>query len=397
MRMSRKLPLIATALVVLLGWFAIKGSLQEQILGDGFDDVAITPVDLKASQSHAVDGERMIHGPISCKNIDLFVITGKEILKDAADYVTLDEAMKNEWVVVHETGNVNQLAVENITQDRTVVIMAGAVVKGGKQDRVLSLDMVLKPKSGKVPIASFCVEQSRWTQRGSEKLNQFSANSAQVSGKGLRKAVKGGKGQGAVWKEVASEQIKISRSINVDVQANESPTSFQLAIENKTLQKEAASYKAALAQILDQYPDAIGYAVAINGEFSTADVYASRGLFRKMWDQHLSSAVTEAISLKDEPAQKLDLTWRDEMFKEKSFETKIQKQTGGDNDYIADQNQTFFRYNSVLPKQGQIAVRMSYEKREEGESLDQIEANRGAQREMQQRVVPQQLNDFLDQ
>ena len=47
-----------------------------------------------------------------------------------------------------------------------MVILAGAIAKGGKQNRVLGMDLVLKPQSGKVPVTSFCVEQSRWSPRG---------------------------------------------------------------------------------------------------------------------------------------------------------------------------------------------------------------------------------------
>ena len=326
-----------------------------------------------AQPGYSVDGDRIVHGPFVHENVGLFIVTGNELLKDSADYATLSEAMNHGWVVVHETGTVNRLAVENVTKDRTVVVLAGAVVKGGRQDRVLCVDLVLNPNSGKVPIDSFCVEQSRWQQRGNERLDRFASSSVQVSGKGLRKAVKGGYGQSRVWNDVAAEKSKLSRNLKTNISSTASPSSFQLAMENKRLHSESAKYMAALGNVVDQYPDAIGYAVTINGEFSTADVYASRGLFRRMWKQHLSSAVTEAISLQDEakPGQELDLTWRDEIFKEQTYEPMLLKQTGGASEYAAEQNGKFFQYKSVLPGKGKLALRKSYEKRAVGESLAQ--------------------------
>lgn len=324
---------------------------------------------------YAVEGGRMVYGPVVYENLGVFIITGEDKLKGAADYVTLDEAIKNEWVIVHETGNVNQLTVENITPGRTVVILAGAVVKGGKQDRVLGTDLILKPQSGKIPIASFCVEQSRWRRRGNEMVDRFNSSSIQVSGKALRKAVKGGLSQQDVWKNVAEEQKKISQNVREDVQANASPTSFQLATENRELQKEVSRYRKALQEIDGRYPDAIGYAVTVNGEFSTADVYASHQLFRKMWPQHLASAITEAVSLKDQAktGQKIDLAWRDAIFDEKSYEQKQQRQTGGENAYVASQNRRYFRYQCVLPQQDQLSIRLSYEARGSQESLVPLE------------------------
>lgn len=336
----------------------------------------------RAEKGYHVEGDRTIHAPVTHENLSVFIISGKDILGKDVDYVTLSEAMEKKWVVVHETGNVNQLTIENVTRSRTVVVLAGAVVKGGKQDRVLGQDLVLKPKSGKVPISSFCVEQSRWTKRGSESLYAFSSNSVQVSGKGLRKAVKSGFGQGRVWQEVTKEQMKISANVKTDVRANASPSSYQLAVENKNLKKEIEAYKKVLASIIDKHPDAVGYAVTINGEFSTADVYASRKLFRKTWSQHLESAVTEAVSLKNKAKkdQKIDLSWRDELFKEKSYERKNEQKTGGANDYVAEQNGKFFRYNCVLKDLNKVTLRMSFEKREKGESLDQRQGNPSQQR-----------------
>ena len=47
-------------------------------------------------------------------------------------------------------------------------MQSGDIVKGGQQDRVLTVSLMLPPKSGRIPIASFCVEQGRWPARGKE-------------------------------------------------------------------------------------------------------------------------------------------------------------------------------------------------------------------------------------
>ncbi|MFP6901451.1 MAG: DUF6569 family protein, partial [Opitutales bacterium] len=88
-----------------------------------------------AEKGYLVEGGRVIHPPVTHENLSVFIISGKDILGEDVDYVTLSEAMEKKWVVVHETGSVNQLTIENVTTSRTVVVLAGAVVKGGKQDR----------------------------------------------------------------------------------------------------------------------------------------------------------------------------------------------------------------------------------------------------------------------
>ena len=88
--------------------------------------------------------------------------------------LTLQEALAKGSVQVVETGQVNELQIEN-TGSEAVFIQAGDIVKGGKQDRVLTVSLLLPANSGRVPIASFCVEQGRWAPRGKEDHARFTS------------------------------------------------------------------------------------------------------------------------------------------------------------------------------------------------------------------------------
>ena len=103
--------------------------------------------------------------------------------------LTLDEALGKRAVKVHETGNVNELQIENLGTDE-VFVQSGDIVKGGQQDRVLTVSLMLPPKSGRIPIASFCVEQGRWTARGKEDVKTFATASAVVPSREAKIAMK---------------------------------------------------------------------------------------------------------------------------------------------------------------------------------------------------------------
>src|SRR5262245_51576810 len=98
--------------------------------------------------------------------------------------------MKQKKIIVHETGSVNELTIENVSPRDDAFIQAGDIVKGGRQDRTLAYDLILGPKSGKVPIPSFCVEQGRWSRRGREDDGRFHASSDQLVTKELKLAAK---------------------------------------------------------------------------------------------------------------------------------------------------------------------------------------------------------------
>jgi predicted transcriptional regulator len=109
-------------------------------------------------------------------------------------------------------------------------------------------------------------------------------------------AAKMSQSQHEVWESVAAMQSDLSASMAQNLCADASPTSYQLTMEHADLQKQKESFRASLTKIIDDVPDAVGYAFAINGVLNTADVYGSGALFRKLWSKLLDAAVIEAIS-----------------------------------------------------------------------------------------------------
>src|SRR5690606_1035393 len=80
---------------------------------------------------------------------------------------------------------VNELKIEN-AGEKEVFIQAGDIVKGGRQDRVLTVSLVLPPRSGPVPVAAFCVEAGRWSARAGDSARHFtSASEAMPSRRAL--------------------------------------------------------------------------------------------------------------------------------------------------------------------------------------------------------------------
>src|SRR5687768_12030165 len=88
-----------------------------------------------------------IDEPAIYKNLAVFLIHGED-QAGVGDILTLQEAMAKDVLVVHETSNVNELLVENRSSQFDVFIQAGDIVKGGKQDRVLAVDVIVPPNSG---------------------------------------------------------------------------------------------------------------------------------------------------------------------------------------------------------------------------------------------------------
>lgn len=235
-----------------------------------------------------------LEGPFTHGNLSVFLIHGKDKIKGVT-FITLQEALVQKKVIVRETRSVNELTIENVSTDE-VYVQSGDIVKGGAQDRMLATDLILPPHSGKIPIDAFCVENGRWSQRGNESAAVFNSSANSVASREVKLAAKMKSSQGEVWKEVSVAQDKLSENVGTRVNGAASPTSFQLALENKEVQTNADNYVSALDNLLDTRPDVIGYVFAINGKINSADVYASSALFKKLWPKLLKASAIEAVA-----------------------------------------------------------------------------------------------------
>lgn len=237
--------------------------------------------------------EYRLEGPFTHGNLSVFLIHGQDKLKGS--FITLQEALVQRKVIVRETREVNELSIENISGEE-VYVQSGDIVKGGQQDRMMAVDLILPPRSGKIPISAFCVENGRWSQRGSEAVATFNSSSNAVASREVKLAAKMKSSQGEVWKEVSVAQDKLSANTGGNVRSDASPTSFQLALENRDVQANADSYVQSLGGLLDSRNDVVGYVFAINGKINSADVYASSALFKKLWPKLLQASAIEAVA-----------------------------------------------------------------------------------------------------
>lgn len=357
--------------------------------------------------------ECTISDPITHENLSVYLIRGKgqgENMK----VCTLSEAMKEKTVIVHETGNVNQLTIENKSPDTYVFIHSGDIVKGGKQDRTLANSIVIPPNTKPVAVQSFCVEQSRWAKRGNEELANFSVSSKSLNSKALKFSARSEKSQGKVWASVAQSQMKMSGNVykgdaTKSVNAQESATSLQLSLENEDLEKLSKEYIVAITEKMPQHDDIIGYAFAINGEFNSADVYLSHDLFNKVWNSRLDAMASEAIAEQDDKKKFTTpavTTIAKEMESNKDEKVKEEKLALGnqndikENDKLisygacfsvhAEKQPVVFHYNSISKKG--LELNASANENMRGLIQQRVNFNNDAGNDLQQMIVPQGQN-----
>ena len=168
--------------------------------------------------SAGAQATQRVSGPYEHHNLAVYLVHADGTKGGVTgEVVTLDAALAAGHVVLRETGDVNQLSIQNTSRSQSVFVQAGDIVKGGKQDRVLSQDLILGPRSGQVSIDAFCVESGRWNARDGEEVASFGSSKKALSSKELKMAARSAKSQEDVWREVEVLQGRLSDALKTPV------------------------------------------------------------------------------------------------------------------------------------------------------------------------------------
>ena len=200
-----------------------------------------------------------------CRSLDAALMQGELTLRE-----------------VHEGGDVNRLIVEN-RGDRPVFIMAGEVLSGARQDRILKQDLFLPADSGEVVVPAFCVEHGRWAYKGPR---QFFESRGTLSNARVRQAALSPAGQQAVWDSV--EETCKSGKVDAPTRA------LNAVYEDSRLSRRIDRLVADLRDVAEDRPDMNGVVVQIGQRIVALDVFPDRRLLLSMWPKLVRSYALEA-------------------------------------------------------------------------------------------------------
>ncbi len=198
---------------------------------------------------------------------------------------------------VADQAEVNQLMIENRGKI-PILVFAGTIVKGGKQDRQLGQDLVIAA-GATVPVDAFCVEQGRWsTVREGKATEGVFTVEKMVASKRVRSAGQYGKDQSGVWDQVAKVNAKAAK--------DPTTSTFLATVEEDDSQARAlrARFETEVRQRFAELAAAgkvVGFAYAVNGEPLGMRTFANSQLL----DAHLATFV-KTMSLEAQVAQQRD-------------------------------------------------------------------------------------------
>lgn len=248
------------------------------------------------------------------QNLTIFpVVAGRSY--DTSQLLTLDEGIRSGQVTIAENGDqpalvhpgqrlpprqqgaeVNRLVLYN-NSAKPLLLLAGEIVTGGKQDRVIGSDRIVPSNTGPIDLSVFCVEPGRWT--GAKPT--FGSMNMQMAQPDVRAPATAEGNQGLVWDNVRSSNSKAEAKLGRAESAGiANTTSYAQVFGSAPMQKIIAGYggaetdRAILRELRDK--GAVGVVVAINGRVLWADVFANTDLLAKYWPKLMGSYVAEAVT-----------------------------------------------------------------------------------------------------
>ncbi len=217
-------------------------------------------------------------------------------LKEAIDLPGFHITEKKAFGRSTDRGTVNTLTIQNKSQD-TVYLMAGDVLKGGKQDRLIAEDMIVPPRTI-TDISVFCVERNRWevlpengeTTTASDKKRQYAfTNYYNCASNEVRKAAKQTRNQKAVWDKVGEWT-----ALNNAQSRTESYTALEKSEEFTTKRDQYIEFFIKQMNALSN--NTVGLIAVSGDKVLGADIFNHPTLFEKQLPVLLHAYVTDAIT-----------------------------------------------------------------------------------------------------
>jgi hypothetical protein len=282
------------------------------------------------------EGSWRLLDPVAYENIAIFPVVSSST-QDTSSFLTLDEGLSSGEVIVSEQGavglvrardgrpinlpqysggaSVNQLVLINRSK-RPLLLLAGELVSGGKQDRIIGKDRIVPVGSEPLPLDVFCVEHGRWTGTSS----QFGASKTIVH-PSVREQAAVVQSQREVWDAVrlgtlakeaspsAGPTVRppapapLSADVIGEAIATAAPTQSYAKIYEQS--RAGASVDTFVEELQRRFDRAtlglkgervVGVVVAYGGDVAWSDIFASGELFEHYWSKLLRSYAVEALA-----------------------------------------------------------------------------------------------------
>lgn len=267
--------------------------------------------------------------PITYENLNVFPVVSSSGY-DTSAFLTLEEGLSRGEVTVREQGaetlirnrgngraippgysgpSVNQLVLVNHSK-RPLLLLAGELVSGGKQDRIIAKDRIVAPFGDPLPLDVFCVEHGRWSAGSEFNAAKTIVHPSVRENAAIRQrqadvwaAVTGGSNVSGRMASPSAAPARVSAAeINETVTVEAQTQSYTKIYESRRVGSSVDTVVAEMQRRFRKETSGlkgervVGVVVAYGGEVAWSDIFASSELFDAYWNKLLRSYAVEAVA-----------------------------------------------------------------------------------------------------
>ena len=160
-----------------------------------------------------------------------------------------------------------------------IFAMAGEVLLGGYQNRMVAHDTLIRPHAQRYPLHVYCSERHRWDGRGTT----FNRSEILASPK-MRHRLHSDADQDEVWRGIAGE---LGRS-----GVHSETEDYERSLSAPRIDRWFREYDPVIRRVLR--PETVGVAFLRDGMVLSVDLFCSHELLRELWPKLLRSSLLEA-------------------------------------------------------------------------------------------------------
>jgi hypothetical protein len=210
-----------------------------------------------------------VGAPVRYGNLSIFPLVANR--RGGRSIRTLDEALSRGWISIgeREDARVNEILVRNDSR-HTVFLMAGEIITGGKQNRIIRQDVLLGAGSGSVVVPVYCGEQDRWDAP----RPHFKSGKSMADPR-LRALAAESRPQASIWSGIDSRMA--------EAEVRSSTRNYQEIYEDSKSRDELDRCVARFRRLRAR--DTVGLVAVSGHRIVGCDLFSDPELLTRLWDK----------------------------------------------------------------------------------------------------------------
>lgn len=219
--------------------------------------------------------------PTHYRNLTLFPLLAER--RSGRGIRTLDDALSRGWITIREQheARVGELQVRNDSR-HTVLLMAGEIITGGKQNRIIRQDALLGAGSGWVSVPVYCGEKERW-----DAPRTAFKSAGSLADRGLRESAAQSESQASIWGRIDRRMA--------EAKVKSATRDYQQIYEDGATSRELESCLARFRHLCGRRT--VGVVAVSHGRIVGCDVFTDPELMSQLWEKICRSYAVETLGV----------------------------------------------------------------------------------------------------